>query len=397
MGAHVLDSAGVIVGESRGASLVSGGRFAGWPANLARLVLAILVALVVASAIVPVGRPGSSPESAAARQARVAAAVSGTKAGVVYDEDIALYDRSTEKVRSGQHYYDFIVADQREAKYPVNPGFAVRLPTLVTINALLGPTGQIIAALLLMAGIILAWWRKFGDDASLRRIRRLATAVVFFGASLGLNRYYFSLHELWAGGLMALSFGLHRIGQDGRGGRWIGAWLAAALALAIREHALPFVLLMGATALWYRNWREAAAWALLIAAFAAGLAWHLSIVAQDVLPTDRHSAPWMVLRGLSGWLGNVVQSSNLRFLPHWLSGPAVILMMFGWLGWNSKAGLFGFLLAAGYGLAFMIAGRWDNFYWGAMIAPAMFAGIAFAPLALKSLIAAATRHELSAN
>ena len=40
-------------------------------------------------------------------------------------------------------------------------------------------------------------------------------------------------------------------------------WIAAALALAIREHALPFVLLLGAIAAWRGDWRQARAWALL--------------------------------------------------------------------------------------------------------------------------------------
>src|SRR3546814_4355442 len=64
-------------------------------------------------------------------------------------------------------------------------------------------------------------------------------------------------------------------------------------------------------------------------------------------------------------------------------------MTFGWLGMKGRGGLFGFLLSAGYGAAFMLAGRWDNFYWGAMIAPAMFAGIVFAPRALSELAQAA--------
>ncbi len=139
----------------------------------------------------------------------------------------------------------------------------------------------------------------------------------------------------------------------------------------------------------YGNRREALAWAALVALFALAMTVHLHLVARDVLPGDPPSAPWLVVRGLPGWLANVVQSSNLRWLPHWLAGPVVVLMTFGWLGWNSRAGLFGFLLAAGYGLAFMIAGRWDNFYWGAMIAPVMSAGIVFAPRALAGLCAAA--------
>lgn len=161
--------------------------------------------------------------------------------------------------------------------------------------------------------------------------------------------------------------------------------MAAALALAIRELALPYVLLMAAFAVWRRSWYEAAAWILLTLVFLAGLAWHLTIIAREVVPSDPHGPPWLVMRGMAGWLVNVVQSSNLRWLPPFLAGPAVVLMTFGWLGWRSPSGLVGFLLGAGYGLAFMIAGRWDNFYWGAMIAPTLFVGLVFAPRALRQL------------
>ena len=366
MGGHVLEHS----------------RLAGLPPLVARIALAVLALLLAASAFVPVGRPAGSEGSIEARQAAGA-----TDGG--YDEDIALYEVAIERIRRGESYYDFIVPEQRARHYPVNPGLAVRLPTLAYIDAWLGSFGQMVAAIALMLGVIAAWWRKFREDPALGRLPARATAMVAVAASLGLNRHFFPLHELWAGMLIALSFGLHRIGTRDRGGRWIGAFLAAALALAIREHTMPFVLLMAATALYYRNWREGAAWLALVVLFLAGLAWHLAIVAQDVLPGDPHSAPWLVLRGLPGWLANVVQSSNLRWLPHWLAGPAVVLMTFGWLGWNSRAGTFGFLLSAGYGAAFMLAGRWDNFYWGAMIAPAMFAGIVFAPRALGALVEAA--------
>lgn len=367
------------------------GLFSLWPAWLARLALVALVALVVAAAIAPVGRPGSDPD---ARHETFGDALTQSANATVDkstgdDEDIALYKAAVRRIRAGENYYAFIVSEQRARDYPVNPGIAVRLPTLAYLDAWLGSMGQIVAAMLLMVGVIWAWWRKFSESPELKRLRRMATAMVFVGASLGLNRYYFVLHELWAGMLVALSFGLHRIGTRGQGGRWIAAWLAAALALAIREHTLPYVLLMGATALWQRNWKEVGAWAVLVALFFTGLAWHLSMIAAQILPSDPHGPAWLVMRGLPGWLGNVVQSSNLRWLPHWLAGPAVILMTFGWLGWNTRAGVVAFLLSAGYGLAFVLAGRWDNFYWGAMVAPVMFAGIVFAPRALAGLVAAA--------
>jgi len=115
---------------------------------------------------------------------------------------------------------------------------------------------------------------------------------------------------------------------------------------------------------------------------------HLHLVALHTLPSDPTGPSWLALRGLGGWLSNVVLSSNLRFLPHWLAGPLVVLMVLGFAGWRSRLGAFTTLLFLGYGLLFMIAGRNDNFYWGAVIAPGMFVGLAFAPMALAGLVRA---------
>jgi len=312
------------------------------------------------------------------------------------DDDLRLYDSVIARIARGQNYYDVVVAEHRRAHYPVRPGLAVRMPTLAYLDAALGVKGDalapaaIAAALALLAATCWAWWRRLGEEPCEPAQRWLGTALMLFDGSLGLNRYFFVLHELWAGMLIALAFGLHRPSR----GKFLGAWLAAALALAIREQTLPFVLLLGAYAVWRRaqgqdSGREAAAWGGLVVLFALGLAWHLHAVAVRTLPSDPLGPSWFALRGLGGALANIVLSSNLRFLPHWLAGPLVILSLLGWAGWKSPAGGFGALLYLGYGAAFMVAGRDDNFYWGAIIAPAMFVGLAFAPMAAKSLFSAA--------
>jgi hypothetical protein len=364
-----------------GTSAPAWDRFAHWPRLRARLALLALTLLLIASALAPVGA-GKSTVATRSFVENLAPGASGAERP--RDDDLALYDRAIERISNGESYYDFIVEEQRRSHYPVTPGLAVRLPTLAYLDAWLGETGQVVAALALMVAVLLAWWRRLGEEPGGEQQRRLLTlAFLFVGVSLGLNRYYFVLHELWAGMLLALVFGLHRPG------RWGAALAVAALALAIREHALPFVLLMAAMAIWRRDWKEGAAWSALAAVFLVALTIHLNIIAAQVLPGDRPSAPWLAMRGLSGWLSNIVLSSNLRFLPHWLAGPVVVLMVTGWAGWRSPAGSFGTLLYLGYGLAFMIAGRPDNFYWGAVIAPAMFIGLAFAGRALGSLIRAA--------
>ncbi len=354
-------------------------RFAHWSPLDARMVLLTLLFVLLASAFVPV----NAGKSTVSTQSFAENLIGDEGPERPRDDDLALYDTAIERIQAGEAYYDFIVEEQRKADYPVRPGLAVRLPTLAYIDAFLGVPGQTAAAIVLMLAVLAVWWRRFGEEPGGLRHRRIGLALLFLGASLGLNRYYFVLHELWAGMLMALAFGLHRPGK------WGASLAVAALALAIREHVLPFVLLMGAMAFWRRDWKEGAAWSALAAVFTAALAVHLHIISQQALPTDRLGQGWLELRGLSGWISNVALSSNLRFLPHWMAGPMVILMVLGWAAWRSPAGLFGTFLYLGYGLAFMLAGRPDNFYWGAVIAPAMFIGLAFTPMGLKSLIRAA--------
>ena len=216
-------------------------------------------------------------------------------------------------------------------------------------------------------------------------IAAFSAFLLFLGVQILSIGYFFVLHELWAGGLLALAMGLYRPEK----GKWLGAWIAAAAALSLREHALPFVLLLGAFALWHRRWKEFGAWALLTGLFIAAMAVHLHTVAGLVRGSDPVGPSWLTLRGLSGWMSMVVLSSNLRLIPAMLAGPLMVLMVFGWAGWRTPIATFATLLFLGYGLAFMIGGRGDNWYWGMMIAPMMWLGLAFVPMALKGLASAA--------
>lgn len=351
-------------------------RFARWPVARARALLAAMALLLVAAALVPIRAretevPGTNLiENLTGKQAQ----------DRPRDDDLQLYDAVIERIARGEGYYSAAAAEHRRIGFPLRPGVAMRLPTLAYIEAWIGPTGQLVAAIVLIAAGMLEWWRRLGDETGSAQVRRIGTVLMLFGGSLGLNRYYFALHELWAGMLIALALGLHRPGR-----KWGAALAVAALALAIREHALPFVMLLAAMALWRRDWMEGAAWSALIVVFLVALYWHLQIVASFVQPDDPVGPSWLTFRGLSGWLSSVVLSSNLRFLPHWLAGPLTLLLLLGWASWRSPAGTTATLMFLGYGLLFMIAGRWENFYWGAVIAPVMFIGLAFLPRGVASL------------
>lgn len=362
-------------------------RFAHWPRLPARAALAVLLVMLVLSAITPI----------VSREGVHTSLIAGGKVVLKdkheRDDDLKLYDRITDRLARGESYYQAVAIEHRAAHYPLRPGLSVRLPTLAWIEAQLpapvdpakgGKVEALIAAALLIA-IMVAWWRRLGGEPGMRRLRPYAAAALFAGAQIGTIGYFFVLHELWAGALLALAMALHRPEQ----GKWKGALFAAAAALAIREHALPFVLLMVAFAAWHRRWREAAAWTALVLVFLAVMAWHLHIVAGLTRPDDPQGASWLTARGLSGWMSMIVLSSNLRFLPTFLAGPLMILMLFGWAGWRSSLGAFATLLFLGYGLAFMIAGRPDNWYWGMTVAPAMWVGLALVPMAAKGLWSAA--------
>lgn len=347
-------------------------RFAHWPRAWAVAVLAALAALLLAGAL-------TYPKQLHGRGFIHPKGVSQASR----DTDLMLYRAIAHRVANGENYYAAAFAEQRARHFPVTPGLAVRLPTLAFLTAWLGMPGLLALGAAIALGTLLAWWRRLGVEPGGREHRVIAMLFIVIGCAVGTKSHYSMLHEVWAGMLMALAFGLHRPG------RWVAAWFAAAAALAVRELALPFVLLLGAMALWRRDWKEAGAWGLLTILFAAALAWHLSHVAALVLPTDKPGPSWLVFRGLKGWTANIVTSSSLHRLPHWLGAAIALVPLVGWAGWKSDAGVTGTLLHAGYGVFFMIAGRDNNFYWGLMVTPTWFLGMTFLPRALWSLSRAA--------
>ena len=348
-------------------------RFSKWPPGAARLALA-LVALVLVASILTF--PRETPQPAATAPGPTA---SPADTPADRDTDLQLYDRIAERVGEGENYYTVAVEEQRARDFPVRPGLAVRLPTLAFLTAWLGDFGMGALALMLGAATLFAWWLRLKDEPGGSERSTVILLLLAIGTLSGLKPTYLALHEVWAGLFMALSFGLHRRH------RWGLAWLAAAAALAIREHALPFVLLMGALAAWRRDLKEAIGWALLAAIFLVGLSLHLQAVSAVTTPADPLSPSWLALRGLGGWSANVVTSSALHLLPYWLAAPLVFLPLLGWAGWRTDAGLFGFLLCLGYGVFFMIAGRANNFYWALIVMPVWFIGYAFLPRSLASL------------
>lgn len=343
------------------------------------LVVALVVALLVGAALTE--RTSGDPFGEITTPAGTAPADTAPVENVdpPRDTDLQLYDRIAERVAAGENYHTVAVEEQRARNFPVRPGLAVRLPTLAWITAALGQWGMMALAALLAVATLVSWHYRLRDVPGSQGRLRFVLLLLVIGAATGLKPQYLVLHEVWAGMLIALSLGLYR------SQRWIFAVIAGALALFVRELALPFVLLMMMVA-WSRGNRgETAAWLVVVLLFGAFLAAHLAAVAHHTLPSDPASPSWLALRGLGGWTSNIVLSSPLYLLPGWLAAPLALLPLLGWAGWRSWFGVTGFLLCLGYGVLFMIAGRDNNFYWALLVMPVWFVGYAFVPRALAGL------------
>ncbi|HET9629010.1 MAG TPA: hypothetical protein VFP14_05940 [Novosphingobium sp.] len=355
-------------------------RYAQMPQGLARVVLGLLAVFLLLAAIAPGYSPPPPPPPKVSQSD-----ASGHKVVKEDDNDLRLYRLIDQRIARGDDYYVAATEEQRNNNYPVAPGLTVRLPTLAMVTVAVGPAGLVGLQVLLFVAMMLANARRLGLEPGGESRRPMALALLMAGIASGLSARYNMLHEIWAAQLIALSFGLHRPQH----GRWGAAWLAAAAALAVRELSLPFVLLMAAWALWHRRWREGAAWVALIVLFGIALASHLHFAEAQIRPGDPVSPSWVILKGISGLMYKVNNSTFLSLVPVPLSGMFVVLALFGWTGWRSPMGSFGALLTLGYAFAFSIAGRDNNFYWGILITPLLFMGAAFLPFALPSLWRAA--------
>lgn len=333
--------------------------------------LALLLLLIVAcgSAFVPRGETPSTPPAKASPP--------GTD-----NADILLYERIVERVKKGEPYHAAALSEQRSSQYPSAPFVTVRLPTLALVAATVG-TGPLRAILILFCLLtLIVWWRRFaGSMPGATHI--IATFLVGIGLLLPLRPELVLLHEAWAGVLIALAIGLHRDEH------WWPSVLIAALSLAIRELALPIVLLMGAWAATRKDWKQAGAWVAVALLFGIALYGHAQAVWALASPLDRASPGWSSFGGWHAFAANMQLTTALRFLPASFAISLLPLCLIGWAGWREKLGLLIAALLTGYACMFMVFGRPDNFYWGLMIAPLFLGGLVLVPAIIRDLWKAA--------
>ncbi|HCP65711.1 MAG TPA: hypothetical protein DIU09_14130 [Hyphomonadaceae bacterium] len=354
--------------------MVEESRFVRISANGAKWVLGLLLALILASLWAAAHQPKSPTQPVSAAKSEHKAAQSGEA-----ETDLALYKAIVGRVQAGENYYAVATDEQRKRGYPLKPFVTVRLPTLALILASLGKTWGFVLELAIGLATLFVWYQKLVEQKVVAGRRVTFVGLLAAGLSPILVREAIYLHEIWAGALIALSIGLYRPNN------WLPSLLVAACALALRELALPFVLLMAAFALVQRRWVETAAWSALILLFFAGVYLHFKAVSGVVLPNDPKSQTWLLLSGPTAALSFMWQALPLVELPQLIGYPIIVVGLFGWLCWRSEASLFVLLLLLGYMLAFAITGRANNFYWGYLVSPLLMMGLIFVGPGLRDL------------
>ncbi len=303
------------------------------------------------------------------------------RASVAEQSDLDLYRDVIARLRAGDAYYPAVAEELRKDHYPLRPFITFRLPTQAYAYARLGEPVMIGLQILLALAVGALWWRRLGPDAPLW-LR--AVAMFFLAAGMGglVEPVTGLFHESWAALLMAMAIALRKPGHAA------GAIVAGAVALLVRETALPMLVMMGALALLERRWREAAGWAAAIALFGVYLAWHAVQVAAVVTPADLPSPGWQGLLGIGFALKALAAVNAATILPTWLAATLLILSLFGWASVRASWAWRAALLTLGYGAMLALFARADTFYWALLAAPLSLMGIAFVPAALRDLAAA---------
>lgn len=285
--------------------------------------------------------------------------------------DLGLYAYAAGAAAHPATFYETVVAEQRREGYELKPFLVVRPPALAFLLAALKTEALRRLSLVTLAlASLAAWWRTLARQGVPPLPRAFDILALATGALPAIAAQAPYMHEVWAGLLISLSLALRR---EDRFGLAVAAGLAAAL---IRELAAPYLLIMAATALLSRRRREAAAWSLAFALFAAALAWHAHMVDALVRPSDHAGAGWLKLSGWPFVLHAAQWNAMLAVAPPWLTALAVPAALAGATAWTTSLGRRLAAVLVVYVLAFAVVGRPENFYWGLLFTPLLPLGFA---------------------
>ncbi len=281
--------------------------------------------------------------------------------------DLVIHAEIIEQLRAGSAYYPVCAGLLRTHHYALKPFFQWRLPTLAWAIAILPSlfAARVLLAILTLAAIV-AWIERLKTDVGFPLACGLACLLAPFLSLPFLGRCVLQ-HELWAGVLIGLSLAAYPKCP-------CVTIIAGLAALAIRELALPYVIVMLAWSLWGRRRGEFQAWAAGFVSFAILLAWHALQVQGQLQPGDLSDPTWI---RFAGW-SHAVACANWLFLwltPCWFAGAMLVLAISG--TWQSRDRRL-FAVVAVYTAAFMVAGKPYNHYWGLVISLLLAVGLVYA-------------------
>lgn len=342
---------------------------AAWPPTAARLLLSALVLLIAYGFWLEVPPPTDefSPSNLAA------AAEKG---------DVGIYRAVVRRMEAGEGFYAANGDEQHQRGYPTRPFLTWRLPTSAWVISGLGEAGAVNLLRLLAMLAMLAWIQAL-MAAGLSRTGVVSGVMLLYSSLVlvfPLPTLY--MHEVWAATLMALALALQQRA-------WRLGVLCGLAALAFRELALPFVLVMAVCAYREGHRREAAWWGAGLLAFAIALAFHAWAVTEHLSPEARPGGGWLALGGWTFVLASIQWNVLLAAANGWLTPVWLPLALLGAAARRDPLGQRLLLTVWGYSFAFLFIGRSNNDYWGILFAPLVAVSLTFAPAALGALVAAA--------
>ena len=283
------------------------------------------------------------------------------------------------RVHAGESYYDALGAELRRSGYATKPFFHWRLPTLLwTMGKLplaIAGKGILIAITIVM---ILVWANRLRPSVGFF-LTCIVVLVLTPPLVLAVLANWYLQHELWAGILIALSLGLYYDRHTA------ASILCGLTALAIRELALVYVLIMCVAAVYERRTKEAIAWAIGIVVFGLFLGIHASIVVPRQMTADLSDPSWL---RFGGWPFVTACSSWMfwALLPYWLAAMLAVLGVFG-LAISRRFRMLA--TVATYMAAFSVVGKSFDDYWGLMYSPILAIGLVHSIPAIRDLVAGA--------
>lgn len=293
--------------------------------------------------------------------------------------DVKLYEAIVDRMQDGANYYTAVGIEQPARGFPVSPAMAVREPTLAWVSSLvgLGPMYALLVALGALVVLVMVW--RIGQLAGGRPAWLSGCLLMGGSVVVILGAQESQMHEFWAAFLLMLSIAV----RSDR--HWMGSVVLGLLAAMIRELCIPYLVVMGFLALREHRRREAVGWFTASGLFAAFYTWHAHEVSTRLSGAGEASKGWADIAGWPFTVDAISFASILQPLPH---GFAAVLVPLALLGWASRTGALATrvtVVLATFAVAFGIAARHDNAYWGLLLAALFIVGLAFAPSALVDL------------